>query len=78
MKGAYLLPWWQCNSQIVATPSLLSWLTIKIALFSEHVKIEHIKIYVLHSTHSRFPVTKLLGDSFDKKLPISKRIGKLI
>ena len=47
-------------------------------IFSEHVKIEHIKIYVLHSTFSRFPVTKLLGDSFDKKLPISKRIGKLI
>ena len=37
MKGAYLLPWWQSNSQIVATPrnypmSLLSWLTIKICV----------------------------------------------
>ena len=37
MKGAYLLPWWQSNSQIVTTPrnypmSLLSWLTIKICV----------------------------------------------
>ena len=37
MKGAYLLPWWQSDSQIVTTPrnypmSLLSLLTIKICV----------------------------------------------
>ena len=54
MKGAYLLPWWQSNSQIVATPrnypmSLLSWLTKRyvyvLHILSEHVKIEYIKSY---------------------------------
>ena len=84
MKGAYLLPWWQSNSQIVATPrnypmSLLSWLTIKMCVCATYsIRTCKDRTYQELCSIGTFPVTKVLGDSFDKKVPIPKRIGKLI
>ena len=59
--------------------SLLSWLTIKICVCATYsIRTCKDRTYQELCSIGTFPVTKVLGDSFDKKVPIPKRIGKLI